>query len=333
MAETLMRHIDLLKEIPRAPSRKSAEQLLARLQNLGYQTTLRSVQRDLQQLAQQFTTLEQDTRNKPYGWCWARDSKEFTLAGMPPSVALSFQLAKRFLEPLFPRNQFEALETHFKQAEEVLKNHHSTHLKSWTDKVMILPRGMPLFSLPLAPQVIEQVYEALLNQNYLTLAYTKRGATTAKIYHLLMPLGIVYRESVSYLIAQQSEAPFALRQFNLNRIEQSEVQTECFDYPTDFSLQAFVAQGNLGFLLAPKPLKLTIRMNEMDAVHLMENTLSADQKIKRTPQGVEISATLADTSELRFWLKGYGARIEILAPAALRQEWADEALRLSALYS
>jgi predicted DNA-binding transcriptional regulator YafY len=47
---------------------------------------------------------------------------------------------------------------------------------------------------------------------------------------------------------------------------------------------------------------------------------------------VTVQATVADTQQLRWWLLGFGDKVEVLGPAGLRAEFAALAARLAARY-
>ena len=44
---------------------------------------------------------------------------------------------------------------------------------------------------------------------------------------------------------------------------------------------------------------------------------------------VEVTAHVADTLQLRFWLNGFGADLEVLEPVALRDDFAAAARKLA----
>ena len=54
------------------------------------------------------------------------------------------------------------------------------------------------------------------------------------------------------------------------------------------------------------------------AYHLRETKLSEDQVLEDQPDGrVLVKATVQDTGELRWWLRGFGEGVEALAPESL----------------
>jgi predicted DNA-binding transcriptional regulator YafY len=68
------------------------------------------------------------------------------------------------------------------------------------------------------------------------------------------------------------------------------------------------------------PIKLILRMEAPAAEHLHETPLSEDQVITRDKREgwVRISATVHDTSQLRWWVLGFGDQAEVVVPAPLR---------------
>ena len=70
-----------------------------------------------------------------------------------------------------------------------------------------------------------------------------------------------------------------------------------------------------------------------DIQRLQEAPVSVDQKIHKQKDGLfELTATLADTFQLRWWLRGYGDEVEVLAPEALRQEFVEMTREFEKMY-
>ena len=58
-----------------------------------------------------------------------------------------------------------------------------------------------------------------------------------------------------------------------------------------------------------------------------------DQKIHKQKDDLfELTATLADTFQLRWWLRGYGDEVEVLAPESLRQEFVEMTREFEKMY-
>ncbi|RQS11613.1 WYL domain-containing protein [Burkholderia sp. Bp8998] len=65
---------------------------------------------------------------------------------------------------------------------------------------------------------------------------------------------------------------------------------------------------------------------------LVEPPLSDDQRVEQIGERLEIQGTVPSSQRLRWWLCAFGPKVEVLAPASLRDEIAIEARVLAALY-
>lgn len=93
--------------------------------------------------------------------------------------------------------------------------------------------------------------------------------------------------------------------------------------------------GVLGFTLEVGiTLRLCARFTCSAAAHLWESKLSSDHVISEDREGwVRIEATVADTDQLRWWLLGFGAQVEVLGPEELREEIKEIVFQQGGLYT
>ena len=115
MSDSVLRMIKMTERIPRYPSKVTANQIQDFLKNLGYSISLRSVQRDLNELSRLFP-IECDDKSIPFGWSWKKDSPGFESPAMDPIQALTFSLASQYLEPLMPKASFKRIEKFFQRS-------------------------------------------------------------------------------------------------------------------------------------------------------------------------------------------------------------------------
>jgi len=70
------------------------------------------------------------------------------------------------------------------------------------------------------------------------------------------------------------------------------------------------------------------------AQHLYESGLSTNQKLTEKQDGkVLLEATVRDDVQLRWWLKGFGDKVEVIGPKQLRDEFVEMAQKLIILYA
>ena len=88
------------------------------------------------------------------------------------------------------------------------------------------------------------------------------------------------------------------------------------DLAPQFDVDAFLSQGFADFGQG-RQVQLRLRVSATVATHLAECRLSEDQRITRlnTPPGwCRISATVNDTPQLRWWIRGFGAEVVAESP-------------------
>jgi len=330
MSDTLMRQWQMLRLIPRYPIKISTADLKQRLADEGFETTQRTIQRDLMTLSDIYP-LTCDNRSKPFGWSWMRDADVMDIPGMDSHTALAFWLAGEYLEPLLPKSTSRKLQAHFKTAAKVL-DHVETKkgAPAWRNKVRVMHRGPELKTSVIIAEVECQVYDALLRNRRLAITYNPRGQEGAKEYEI-NPLGLVLKDGISYLVCSMWDYP-DIRLLALHRTQTAELLDKLSTVPSGFDLDAYIASGELDFALGGD-IQLKALFSADAAFHLGERPLSDDQTITEQDDGrMLVTATAQDTSELRWWLLGFGDQVEVLAPQALRDEMTAIAHGVAAFY-
>ncbi len=329
--ETIIRHWHILQMIPRHPRKVDAGRIHRFLQDTEAASTLtkRTVERDLHFLSRLFP-LECDGC-KPQGWCWRADAAILDIPGMDLTAALTFRMVEEYLSRLLPKTCTVSLAPHMKRARTILGDPGHGGLADWPEKVKVVPRTQPLLPPTIEPQIMETVYAALL-QNRRFKGFYKRHDESGKELEI-NPLGLVFNDPVVYLVATCWDYT-DVRSFALHRFTSAELTDIPVTRPTDFSLQKFIDDGAFGFASdLGATIRLKARFTREAAAHLWESRLSEDQIISDDRAAwVMVEATVADTPQLKWWLLGFGAQIEVLEPHGLRDEVADSVLKSAKLY-
>lgn len=329
--DTLYRHWLILRMIPRYPQKIDGATIETRLREEGFaKTTRRTIQRDLEKLSEMFP-IGSDERSKPYGWYWQKDASAFDMPGMDPATALTFFFAERFLARLFPRTTMNTLQPYLTNSRQVLDKLTENNLRKWPDKVRIISRGQPLGTPEVKAEVAEVVYEALLQERRFRATYRRRGDKDSREY-VINPLGLVIQEQLTYLVASfwDYDDPVLLL---LHRMESAQLMNEPCHVPEDFDLQEYLDSGELQFPEGEKPIKLAALFDSYAGAHLLETPLSENPSVKEQKDGrLLIKATVADTAQLRWWLLGFGDKVEVVGPKRLRDEFSRIAGKMAGLY-
>ncbi len=313
--EIVARQWEILKSLPsRSPGRTCAE-IREHLALAGHEVGKRTVERDMVALSGTFSLVCDDALPAPR-WRW-RDGQKLETGGLTVADALSLALAEQTIRPLLPTNLLRAVEPRFALARTKLAELGQQAHARWLDTVRSVPASLT-FAPPRVPAaVITVVHEALFHETCLEVDYSNPSARRAKT-QLLHPLGLVQRGPVTYLVASAYDYDEPLL-YALHRISRATRLPDPRRVPPGFSLDAFLAAGNLDF--APgAPVRLKARLGDALAGYLTETPLAADQKITGRVGHYQLTATVRDSWQLRFWILSQGPEITVLSPAALRKE-------------
>jgi predicted DNA-binding transcriptional regulator YafY len=332
MSDSVARQVYALSLIPRYPRSVPTTFIKHELNEVGFHAPIRTVQRDLVSLTLRWPMICDDS-SKPFRWSWEPDASGSMFPVMDPAEALTIALAEQHLKSLLPNNSYRKIETYFKQARQTLSTIDKSKLRRWTQKVRVFPRGQPLQMATIRKDIEQVIYEALLNDTKVRVLYRKRYATVSSEY-IISPLGLVSRNAVHYLVCAVDHDPGSIRYLPLHRFTKAVDLYEPAEIPEGFSLDSYLETNPLGFLRSVDPVNLEVIFSAEAAYHLSETPLNKTQSITQTRDGrVRIKATVADTSELRFWILGFGSSAEVIRPTSLRKELSETSKEMHKVYT
>ena len=328
--DTLLRQWHMLRHIPRYPLKVTARTLKERLDLDGFNITKRSVERDLLELSSTFP-LALDDREKPYGWSWQKDAPSFDLPGIGNNEALTMMMVEQHLTNLLPATTIEVLKPYFKSAHQHLAATLKAHdIQSWLNKVRTVQPNQTLIAPKIEADIQRVVTEALLTDKQLQIKYKRRGESKVVAYRI-HPLALIQRGGLIYLYVRINDYE-DIKILALHRFEAAEILSETTQYPENFDIDEEIAKGRLDFG-AGDTITLKAKFTAEAGEHLFETPLSLDQSIEPQADGsLLVTANVADTPQLLWWLLALGAGVEILEPLALRENIASTLSNAARIY-
>ncbi len=330
--------LQLLKLIP-SSGKIDVGTLVKKLRSVGFvlpegRSGQQVVRRELDAMVEAKWPLKRYVASRPYGWRWQKGAAP-KLLGMDSILAMSFSISGEVLKPLLPESILSHLKPYFQQAREELNRLPGAEVKKtkrWWDKIYHLPVGQPLIPPAVSLKKLETVYTALFDDKCLKMTYTRRSREPGNQRYVLSPLGLVSRGGILYLIGAKED--HQVRKFALHRIVGLEVLKKNAFVPEGFSLCGYIStQHDFDLPLSKKQIQLVALFDEHPIRHLQESLLSKDQTIEEQPDGrYKVTASVADTEQLRWWLQGYGGRVEVLEPKGLREEIAKSIQKAAGYY-
>ncbi|MGE6329927.1 helix-turn-helix transcriptional regulator [Psychrobacter pacificensis] len=295
----------------------------------GFDISLRTVQRDLNALAKRFP-IEKNNAN-PQGWRWKEDAPLQSLPHMNLSQAVAFNMVEANLTQLLPPVILDELFPWFDLARRQLKNSKVTH--SWIDRVRIEPATQPLIAPDIDLDSKDNIYHALFYQLQINACYTRSNKSEASEY-TLNPIAIIQRGVIIYLLATRTDDPKStIRTFALHRFDRVEILESAAQTPDNFQLDTYLDEGSMGFShplfgeLAErgKNTAVELKFTQKAGRSLTESKLSDDQIVTSNDDDtLTIKATVNLTSQLVWWLRGFGSGLLDAKPALLYQAVLDQ---------
>jgi predicted DNA-binding transcriptional regulator YafY len=324
MADAVLRHIAILQKIPRSPRKVALSDIRAHLEGLGYQVTDRTIQRDLEKLSLLFPLIA-DQRNKPFGWSFKQDAK-INIVGFSPHEALTAILADKFLSDILPTQIKQHIAPQRTEAKDVLRKYALKNFSDWPTKVAYVPQGFQLIAPEINADIVSTVYDALLDNKKLLIDYNDKADQE------INPLGLVVRGKLIYLIGTFWNYQKPL-QIALHRIKRAKLLNVTADNNDEFNLNSYMNSGVLGYSKSLELLSVEIIVTKGVAKHLLEGKIASDQTLTPLDDGrYRLTATVQDTKDFRWWLLGFGAQVEVIAPKTLREEFTTIATKMYQQY-
>ena len=288
-------------------------ELQEQLQREGIDISLRTIQRDLNQISQRFPI--ESNKTVPQGWRWRSDAPIQSLPHMTSSQAVTFMMVEEHLKHLLPPSLLEEMHPWFDLARRSLSN--QNNVRQWINRVRIVPANQPLIPPLVDRQAQQSIYEGLLQDKQLECVYHSRISSEEKTY-ILNPLALVQKGSIIYLVCTRHDKT-DIQTFALHRFKTAEVLSSRALHPVGFDIDAYIDSGALGFRVdfnqPVENIHLRIHLNEKDAQFFEESQLSRDQTITRHEHGLAVvSATVPFTSQLVWWLRSFGNKIQHIEP-------------------
>ena len=179
---------------------------------------------------------------------------------------------------------------------------------------------------------LSTVTDAWARRRVLKLSYRSAGKQRPKdiIVHpyFLEPSAAGFS---TYLIGY-SRTHDQLRTFKIERIVSAEMLPQAFDVPAGLDVDQLLSSA--WGIIWGEGTAVTLRFAPDVAWRVKESRWHPSQAIEDLADGaVLMTISVASLMELGRWVRGWGDKVEVLAPQELREELRDEALRLARNYT
>jgi predicted DNA-binding transcriptional regulator YafY len=125
----------------------------------------------------------------------------------------------------------------------------------------------------------------------------------------------------------------AIRTFKVERIYEARLTDEPFTIPESFDPQRLLASAWGVIWRDEVEIEVTLRFAPTVVRRVKESTWHLSQRIEDLPDGSCLfMVKVGSTQEIKPWVRGWGAAVEVLAPPAFRQEMIEEIKEMAKKY-
>lgn len=317
LKSAILRNLIMMDNIPMYPERGiTTAEIHKLLEKDGYCISKRTIQRDLEKLAEWAELAHEDDEN---GYRrWFRDLKITDVMDVvPASEAFLLVLSEKLLRKTVPVNLSEKLEKWLNKADARLSTKHL--FSNWKSKVNVVPDSYPLIydEQHVDEEYRKVIYDCVLNEGQLKVKYQSDRTALVKDY-VLNPLGLIIRDQSHYLVATKKDTPEIPQLFLFHRISFADKTYSDITKPTSFTIEEYFARNPTGWLLEDYPEEIVLKVKKHALDVLTHNKLAVDQEI------VTIDATWSkvkftnfQTYDLMAWILRYGDDVVVQSPEKL----------------
>lgn len=323
MANAVIRQLKILMMLPRYPSKFTVSEIRERLAQTGIDRSHRTIERDLVALSAHFPIVTDETSIP--GWSWSKDAKEAlsTLSIDAPS-ALALCMVERHLFELLPQSMLRSLRPLFISAKRFLDSsgHIKSGLRNWSKRTALVQRGINPVPQQVDLRIARTVSEAIVNGQNIVIEYVKRFGDLKK--STLRPAGLLSRGNILYLAAFDVDGASQVKFFALHRFKKVMLTTTPSHIPTGFDLSHSVTHdGSFDIISSPdgeRNIRVKLRFDPSAGSFFKDSVMYSNQSIEKKNGKYLVSFTAINSVELRWWILGFGEKVEVLAPMSLRTE-------------
>ena len=309
----------MLKLIPRYPIKITSSELHRQLQDLGFLSSKRSIERDLNTLSIHFP-LYMDDRSRPFGWSWQKDAANFDIPNLSINEAFLLVLADQNLSRLLSKKLKRNIDPYFTNAYKTLNNIAlKSNTGSLSDKFKIIESAQQLLPPEINDEVHNELTHCLFNDEKLYLQYKNRESETHDF--VCLPLALIQKGALLYLYVGFDDKKDG-RILAINRIIKARREGVGFIRKKTLNIDKKIQEGRFHYGFTGSKMKIELEISPETNEHLSESKLSQDQiiqPIKNSPN-FKLVASVPSNDQLVWWIMAHGNNIIVHKPSSLRKQ-------------
>lgn len=241
MGKKLIRLMTLARHIPCRPYKQSASQLKVKLEEEGIYVSMRTIQRDLDEMSSMgLFNLTSDDRNRPHGWYFEHRGLNDLTNMMPLSLAVALQTWHIQANHLLPASILAELNPFIDKAKLIIHGSQSVVAERWFESVY---HATPL----IVDRHSHLIHDALWQGCKFNADVQRvvKGHTVWLCYERINPLGALRLVGGQYLLCTLPELDPKVYCIAFDHIRNITLTHSSVTKPSGFTIQKWLGeQGN-----------------------------------------------------------------------------------------
>jgi predicted DNA-binding transcriptional regulator YafY len=283
----------------------------------------RTVQRDMDALERGGFPITSEERNGTVLWRFMEGFRVDTPLSLELTELMALYFSRGLLKPLEGSPIYEAIESAISKIGSAIPAQGHNFLREVDSGIAVSQFGWKDYSR--SRDVITALTKAIYHHFTVEMKHAAAGKKNA-IDRTVDPYKLWYANGGLYLVAWDYKRDEFLV-FAVERIRSVQLTNRRFPVRPDFDFDKMRESAFQMIWGVPK--KVRLRFSPSQAPYASERTWHPSQKITHEPDGsVVMELEVGDLWEVKRWLIGWGADVEVIEPKELCQAIAEEARRL-----
>lgn len=178
--------------------------------------------------------------------------------------------------------------------------------------------------------ILEAIAEGWGTGRKVLITYVPPAGDTIR-ERVIAPYTLEPTDAGIYVIGHD-DASGGIRTFKLERLQTARVLPEPYTIPADFDPEAHLAHS-WRIMTGDEPSAVILRFTPDAAPYIRERCWHPSQHLEPTPNGgLCMRLTIAEPREMLPWIRSWGAQVEVIEPAWLRERVGEEMRRAAEMY-
>jgi predicted DNA-binding transcriptional regulator YafY len=280
----------------------------------------RTIQRDMDALERGGFPITSEERNGTVFWRFMEGFRVETPLSLELTEMMALYFSRGLLKPLEGSEVYEALETAISKIGSAIPAQGHNFLREINEGIAVSNFGWKDYSR--SRDVIAALTKAIYHHFTVDMKHAAAGKKTA-IDRKVDPYKLWYANGGLYLVGwDYARDEFLV--FAVERIRSVQQTNKRFPVRPDFDFDKL--RESAFQMIWGEPKHVRLRFSRSQAPYAAERTWHPSQKISTEHDGsLTMELTVADLWEVKRWLIGWGADVEVLEPAELRDAVCKEA--------